>query len=232
MSSQTLRDRARNATLIARSATEEQGQQLLAGRADELADQISVAAVSARELSAALRESGLKSGKTIPTARQAVAKAARTFLTEPVNTNLEKARESLRFLQSAIDEASRQLHESWTQHRQANPAPSLDRSYLEQLASAGFDVSAIEARVEKHDARLMILATRTVPRKGDLEAWDIAVGELRQAADDLAGLAPPEVRSFLSQAVGTGASIDMLTPAVQRFLTDRGLAASFKIVRR
>jgi hypothetical protein len=233
MSTVTLQERAHRASFIARSVTEAQDQQLLAGQTEGLADDMSTAFVRALSAKKALAEFGLATGqRELQHARQVVADAARAYLDDPTGAKLQKARDSLGLLRSRADDLEKAAAAAWQEHRLQNPPPSIDRAYLSQLAAAGFDVGTIDQRVEMGDARLMVLKARTIPQPGDRETWDRSVAELQEAAQSLTGLAPPEVRSFLSAAISSGASIEMVTPAVLRFLAERGLDRSFKVVRR
>jgi hypothetical protein len=233
MSRATLQERAHRASIIARSVTEEQDQQLLAGQTEGLADDLSAAFARALSAKKALGEFGLATGhRELQHARQVVAEAVRAYLDDPTGAKLQRARDSLGLLRSRADDLERAAAAAWQEHRSQNPPPSIDRAYLSQLAAAGFDVGTIDQRVEMGDARLMVLKERTVPHSGDRDTWDRSVAELHEASHGLTNLAPPEVRSFLSAAVSSGASIEMVTPAVLRFLTERGLDRSFKVVRR
>jgi hypothetical protein len=233
MSATTLQERAHRATIIARSVTEEEGQQLLAGETETLASNIVAQVERARSARLGLEEFGIAAGgRELNAARQVVADTAGTYLAEPTIGNLEKARSSLALLRSRTDEYEKAAEKAWHEHRSTNLPPSIDKSYLQQLTTAGFDVGTIDDRVEFGEARLMLLSERRIPQPGDRAAWDHSVTELREAAQALAELAPTEVRSFLSAAVGGGASIEMVTPEVLKFLSERGLDRSFKVVRR
>jgi hypothetical protein len=233
MSTSTLEERAYRATIIARSVTEVEGQQLLAGETEALAASILTQVERARNARLGLEEFGIVGGdRDLAAARGLVADAARSYLADPTIANLEKARSSLALLRSRTDQYEQAAEKAWEDHRSANLSPSIDRTYLDQLTAAGFDVGTIDQRVELGETHLMILSERRIPQPGDRASWDSAVAELREAAQRLTDLAPPEVRSFLSAAVVNGASIDMLTPEVLRFLSERGLDRSFKIVRR
>jgi hypothetical protein len=233
MSTSTLEERAHRATIIARSVTEVEGQQLLAGETEALAASILIQVERARNAGLGLEELGIVRGdRDLAAAREVVADAARSYLADPTIANLEKARSSLALLRSRTDQHEQAAEQAWTDHRSAILPPSIDKAYLEQLTAAGFDVGTIGQRVEIGETRLMLLSERRIPQPGDRASWDRSVAELREAAQGLADLAPPEVRSFLSAAVGSGASIDMLTPEVLRFLSQRGLDRSFKVVRR
>lgn len=233
MSAVSLQERAHRASMIARSVTEAQDQLLLAGQTEDLAAKLSVALTRALNAKAGLEEFGLPvRERELAEARQVVADAASAYLAEPTGANLQKARDSMTLLRSRADELESAAAAAWHDHRTKNQAPAIDRAYLTQLADAGFDVGAIEHRVALGDARLMLLKERSVPQPGDRATWDQSVAEMKEAAEALTNLAPPEVRSFLSAAVGGGASIDMVTPEVLRFLAERGLSRSFKVVRR
>lgn len=233
MRTMTLQDRAQRATVIARSVTQAQDQQLLAGQTERVADEVSAALARAISAQKVLVEFGLATGhRELKEARQVVADAARAYLTDPTGAKLEKAGTSVSLLRSRADDLEKAAATAWQSHRSQIPPPSIDRAYLERLVAAGFDVGTIDQRVEVGETRLMVLKERSVPQPGDRETWDRSVAELKDAAQSLSSLAPPEVRSFLSAAVGSGASIEMLTPAVLRFLKERGLDRSFKVVRR
>ena len=233
MSTMTLQDRARRATVIARNVTQAQDQQLLAGQTERVAAEMTAALTRAISAVQVLVELGRATGhRELNEARQVVADAARAYLADPTGAKLTKAESSVSLLRSRADDLEKAATEAWQSHRSENPPPSIDRTYLSQLATAGFDVGSIDQRVEVGDARLMVLKERSVPQPGDRATWDRSVAELQDAAQSLSSLAPPEVRSFLTSAVGSGASIEMLTPAVLRFLTERGLDRSFKVVRR
>lgn len=233
MSVMSLQERAHRARMIARSVTEAQDQLLLAGQTEDLAEKLSFELARALNAKAGLEEFGIRaSDRELAEARQVVSDAASTFLTDPTGTNLQKARDALTLLRSRADGLESAAAAAWHDHRTQNQAPAIDRAYLAQLADAGFDVGAIEHRVAVGDTRLMLLKERSVPQPGDRATWDQSVAEMREAAETLTNLAPPEVRSFLSAAVGGGAGIDMVTPEVLRFLAERGLSRSFKVVRR
>lgn len=233
MSTGTLQDRAQRATVIARSVTQAQDQHLLAGQTERLADEMGTALARAVSAQKVLVEFGLTTGhREWKDARQVVADAARAYLADPTGAKLEKAAASASLLRSRADELEKAVATAWQAHRSQNPPPSIDRAYLAQLVAAGFDVGTIDQRVEVGETRLMVLKERPVPQPGDRETWDRSVAELQEAAHSLTNLAPPEVRSFLSAAVTSGASIEMVTPAVLRFLMERGLDRSFKVVRR
>jgi hypothetical protein len=233
MSTVTLQVRAQRATVIARSVTQAQDQQLLAGQTERLADEMGTALARAVSAQTVLVEFGLTTGhRELKDARQVVADAVRAYLGDPTGAKLEKAAASASLLRSRADELEKAAAMAWQAYRSQNPPPSIDRAYLTQLVAAGFDVGTIDQRVEVGDTRLMVLKERPVPQPGDRETWARSVADLQEAAQSLTNLAPPEVRSFLSAAVSSGAGIEMVTPAVLRFLTERGLDRSFKVVRR
>ena len=233
MNSATLQERARRATSIARRVTETEGQQLLAGATEDLAKALQDEAGRIRETMAALTELGEADGLgDLPATAAVVIDAARALLAEQTTEHLNRAREAFRYLRSRVEGVRTTASNSWTAHREANPRPSIDETYLTQLARAGFDVAAIESAVATSEGRLELLAHRMIPQAGERAEWDRHVALLRDASRDIAELAPPELRAFLSAAVGGGASMELLTPEVLRFLNDRGLAASFKVVRR
>lgn len=233
MNAATLQERARRATSIARRVTETEGQQLLAGATEELARAFHDEAGRAREAIEALTELDEADvlGDLPDTAAVAI-DAARALLAQQTTEHLNRAREAYRYLRSQVEGVRATAASVWTAHREANPRPGIDETYLNQLARAGFDVAAIESTVAKSEGRLELLGHRVIPQNGERAEWDRHVTLLRDASRDIAELAPPELRAFLSAAVGGGASVESLTPEVLRFLNDRGLAASFKVVRR
>lgn len=233
MSAPTLRERARGATSIARRVTETEGQQLLAGSTEELARALHDEAARIRETIGGLAElDQADAARDLPDTVKVAIDAARALLGEQTTENLNRAREAHRYLRSRVEEVRATAASSWTAHKEANPRPSIDEDYLRQLARAGFDVAAIESIVATSEGRLELLGHRVIPQAGERDEWDRHVALLRDASRDIAELAPPEVRAFLGAAVGGGASMELLTPEVLRFLNDRGLAASFKVVRR
>ncbi len=233
MNTATLQERARHAKSIARRVTETEGQQLLAGATEELAKALKDEAGRVRETVGALNELGQSDALgDLPDTAAVAIDAARALLAEQTTEHLNKAREAHRYLRSRVEDVRTTAANSWTAHREANPRPSIDETYLAQLARAGFDVAAIESTVATSEGRLELLGNRVIPQAGELDEWDRHVALLRDASRDVAELAPPELRAFLSAAVGGGASMELLTPEVLRFLNDRGLASSFKVVRR
>lgn len=233
MSAPTLQERARSATSIARRVTETEGQQLLAGSTEELAKALHDEAGRIRETMGALTELDQADALSdLPDTAKVAIDAARALLAEQTTEHLNRAREAHRYLRSRVEGVRATAASSWTAHREANPRPSIDETYLTQLARAGFDVAGIESVVATSEGRLELLGNRVIPQAGERAEWDRHVALLRDASRDIAELAPPALRAFLSAAVGGGAPMELLTPEVLLFLNDRGLAASFKVVRR
>jgi hypothetical protein len=233
MNASTLQDRARAATAIADREARAKGDDLLAGSIEKLAQTIVEEAERARGINAAAVEFGVRSDdRLLKSAKDALRKATRGVITDPASSTLTKAEDAVRFLRSTVEAQHELVRSAWRAHRETHPSPGIDRSYLEQLATAGFSIGSIEARVEQLDTRLMLLREKNVPSPGDREAWDAAVRELSDVVAELSGLAPPEVRDFLSAAVAGGAPLTLLTDAVTDFLATHGLSASFRVVRK
>lgn len=138
-----------------------------------------------------------------------------------------------RALTATVDGLADELGRLWQAHLAANPAPTVDEAQFKLFADAGFDVEELHGRVETLESRRLILNGKKVPGLGDRDAWNEVAEGLRQVVTDLAGLAPPEVRTFLANALAPrGAELESLTPEVATFLAQRGLTGAFKVVKR
>lgn len=138
-----------------------------------------------------------------------------------------------RTLTATVDGLEEEISRLWQEHLASNPAPAVDEAQLTLFADAGFDVEEMRGRVETLESRRLILAGRKVPGPDDRDGWNEVAAGLREVVTDLASLAPPEVRTFLADALAPrGAGLESLTPEVAKFLAQRGLTGAFKVVKR
>lgn len=125
-----------------------------------------------------------------------------------------------------LESQSTQLWQRYTSHH----APQTSVEIVEALANDPASRVAV-LRIRRLSDQLTGLRSRPVPSTGDIDDFDRAARELREAwaALDVEGI-DPEVISFLRAANSDeGAAIGSLTPVVIRWLEERGAVSQYVV---
>jgi hypothetical protein len=230
----TLQERAAAAATLVPSLIDEGAAAQQAGHVHGLAEKVGRAADRLRALLDVAPEfgAGAQAAKAAATAAD-VADQLAIVLEDASRAIDAKVIAAERALTATVDGLEEEIGRLWQGHLAANPAPAVDEAQLKLFADAGFDVEELHGRVETLESRRLILTGRKVPGPDDHAGWNEVAAGLREVVIDLAALAPPEVRTFLADALAPrGAGLESLSPEVATFLAQRGLTGAFKVVKR
>jgi len=230
----TLQERAARAAALVPGLIDDGAAAQQAGNVHALAEKVGRAADRLPSLLDVAPEfgAGAQAAKAAATAAD-VADQLATVLEDASRAIDAKVIAAERALTATVDGLEEEIGHLWQAHLAANPAPNVDEAQLKLFADAGFDVEELHGRVEKLESRRLILTGRKVPGPGDQDGWNEVAAGLREVVTDLAALAPPEVETFLADALAPrGAGLESLTPEVATFLAQRGLTGAFRVVKR
>lgn len=230
----TLQERAATAAALVPALIDDGAAAQQAGHVHALAEKVSRAADRLPALLDVAPEFGAatQAAKAAATATD-VANRLETVLADASRAIDAKVIAAEKALTATVDGLEEELSQLWQGHLAANPAPTVDEARLSVFEAAGFAVSDLRSRVETLESRRLILSSTKVPRSDDRDGWNAVAAGLREVVTDLAALAPPEVRTFLADALAPrGAGLESLTPEVATFLAQRGLTGAFKVVKR
>lgn len=192
-----------------------------------------------------LEKVAVAAGELAPTGSSALPPETRSGL-ESLREGLEAAQEDLasdplagarddfqKLAQRVSDEARRvsaSTSEAWRRYRETLSIPNVDEDFIATLERAGVDVADTSLQVQSALSRLAIREARTLPLQGDVATLQTVVADLAGALETLGSLVPPAAREFIvSASRETGASLDLLTDDVRRFLEDTGLTERYRI---
>lgn len=233
----TLLERARALDSVLRAAVDQDRTKLDIGRINErteavqeAAERLERAATAAGELRPRGHRIKPEVQSTLRSLREDLDRAGAELSSDPVagaDDDLQK------LIQRVSDESRRvssSLSEAWRRHLDETAIVNVDEDFLALLERAGLDVSQLRLQVESALSRLSIIEARRLPHRGDVTSLQEAVAGLNDAIDTLGSMVPPAVREFIIQASGEGgASLDLLTDEVRRFLDETDLASRYRI---
>lgn len=233
----TLLERARALDSVLRAAVDQDKMRLDIGRINERTEAVQEAAERLERAVAAAGEIRPRGHRITPEVRSTLGslredldRATAELSSDPVagaGDNLHKV------VQRVSDESRRvssSLSETWRRHLEETAIPNVDEDFLALLEQAGLDVSQLRLQVESALSRLSIIEARRLPHRGDVTSLEEAVAGLNKAVETLGSMVPPAVREFIVRASSEGgASLDLLTNEVWRFLDETGLAGRYRI---
>lgn len=123
------------------------------------------------------------------------------------------------------------LSAAWANYTQSKQATG-DELLLDVFAQLkGFQESV--AIIRRLQTEVSTRAHRLPRSRDDIQAFDVAVDQLRSKWSELEGEGvPPSVLEFIRAAASRGAGLELITDEVRTWLIDRGVKESFHVVVR